>query len=63
MSVDQIKAEIQTMETPELQELASFLLRVRRERDPDRMDEIADKIDRPKNEWVSLDEFERRTAD
>jgi hypothetical protein len=63
VSVDQIKAEIQTMEDPDLQELASFLVQIRRSRDPERMDEIAEKIDRPENEWVSLDEFERRTAE
>lgn len=63
MSVEQIKAEIQALETSDLQELASFLLRLRRERDPGRADEIAAKIDRPKKQWVSLEAFERRTAD
>lgn len=63
MSVEQIKAEIQALETSDLQALASFLLRLRRERDPERADEIAAKIDRPKKQWVSLEAFERRTAD
>ncbi|MCC5842605.1 MAG: hypothetical protein JJT96_20985 [Opitutales bacterium] len=63
MSVEQIKAEIQSLETDDLQDLASFVLQLRRERDPRRPDEIAGKIDRPQKQWVSLEDFERRTTD
>lgn len=63
MSIDQIKEEIKVMDPVSLQKLSTFLLKFRRSQDPERKQEIADLIDSPDKEWVSLDDFERRVAD
>ena len=63
MSIEEIKKEIKVMNSTGLRELSTFLLQVRRAQDPERRNEIADLIDSPDNNWVSLDDFEDRLKD
>ena len=45
MSLAEIKEEIKTLETPDLDEVAALILQLRRARDPDRRDNLSELID------------------
>lgn len=50
MSVAEIKKEIKSLEVSELDEVAALILQLRRARDPDRKEKLADLIDG--KDWV-----------
>jgi len=45
MSLVEIKDELKTLEDAQLDEVAALILQLRRSRDPDRKDQLADLID------------------
>ena len=63
MTIDEMKEEIKGLEPNVLQELSSFLLELRRSRDPERREEIARLIDSPPEKWLSLEEMDQRLAE
>lgn len=50
MSVAEIKNELKNLDTSEVDEVAAFILQMRRAKDPARKSQLADMIDN--SEWV-----------
>ena len=60
MTIDEVKNELSHMEAPVLKELTSFILQLRRSLEPERKEKLSKLVDSPKNEWISLEEMDRR---
>lgn len=63
MTLEEIKREINFLDTEGLQELATWVSMVRRSKEPGRGQEIAEKLDSPSNKWVSLEELDQHLSD
>lgn len=50
MSIAEIKEEIKNLEAPELDELAALILQIRRSKDSERKDRVAELIDG--DDWI-----------
>jgi hypothetical protein len=50
MSLTELKEEIKSLQSPQLDEVAALILQIRRARDPDRKEKLAEMIDG--NDWV-----------
>lgn len=60
MTVDEVKKELSHMEPSVLKDLTSFILKLRRSLDPERKKRLSSLIDSPEEQWVSLEEVEKR---
>ena len=58
MTLQQIKDEVKSLESDELQDLTSFVVQLKRAHNPARKREIAEKLDDPSRKWVPLDDID-----
>lgn len=59
MTVEQVKVELAGMKPETLRELCAYIIRLRREADPQRRQEITEKLDSPEAKWLTLDEMDK----
>ena len=58
MTLQQIKDEVKSLESNELQDLTSFVVQLKRAHDPARKREITEKLDDSSKKWIPLDEID-----
>ena len=61
--MEELKQGIHDLGREDLQKLATWVTLVKRSKEPDRWQEIADKLDSPDNQWVPLEELDNQLPD